>query len=291
MSFVLVSSSDVRVVCSDSAGCVSVLSLAEGTLSALSQWKAHDFEAWISAFSYWDVQLVYSGKNLLYVSDLMYVCICKVTVNFRNCMGVSTPGGDDCKLKGWDLRVGPSRPTFTSEKLVLMLASLAFIWNVHLGQVWWQFLACSLKGTQWVCAAFTATHIGNTSWLQAGTCPSVYHSICGNLTLWPLVLNSKLHNSQSCEYKSCVLGFSSGSYDEHVLLWDGRNMQQPLSESTMGGGVWRLKWHPTHQHLLLAACMHNDFHILNCQQALGEYKGEMNKETLTQNSKYEVWRL
>uniref|UniRef100_A0A3Q3IFF8 Diphthamide biosynthesis 7 n=1 Tax=Monopterus albus TaxID=43700 RepID=A0A3Q3IFF8_MONAL len=141
-------SSDVRVVCSDSAGCVSVLSLAEGTLTALSQWKAHDFEAWISAFSYWDMQLVYSG-------------------------------GDDCILKGWDLRVGPSCPTFTSKR----------------------------------------------------------HSM--------------------------------GEFCMQVLLWDGRNMRQPLSESAMGGGVWRLKWHPAHQHLLLAACMHNGFHVLNCQEALG----------------------
>lgn len=65
MSPVCVSSSDVRVVCSDSAGCVSVLSLAEGALTSLSRWKAHDFEAWISAFSYWDTQLVYSGNTPL----------------------------------------------------------------------------------------------------------------------------------------------------------------------------------------------------------------------------------
>ncbi|XP_029294636.1 diphthine methyltransferase isoform X3 [Cottoperca gobio] len=152
------SSSDVRVVCSDSAGCVSVLSLAEGALVALSQWKAHDFEAWISAFSYWDTQLVYSG-------------------------------GDDCKLKGWDLRAGPSCPTFTSKR----------------------------------------------------------HSMG-------------------------VCSIHSNPHREHILA-TARNMRQPLSESPVGGGVWRLKWHPTHQHLLLAACMHNDFHILNCQQAF-EGSGE-----------------
>ncbi|KAK5870481.1 hypothetical protein PBY51_003423 [Eleginops maclovinus] len=156
-------SSDVRVVCSDSAGCVSVLSLAEGALVSLSQWKAHDFEAWISAFSYWDTQLVYSG-------------------------------GDDCKLRGWDLRAGPACPTFTSKRHSMGVCSIHS--NPHR-----EHILATATMSRFCCG-------------MAGT--------CGSLSV--------------------------------RLRW--------------GGGVWRLKWHPTHEQLLLAACMHKDFHILHCQQAL-----------------------
>jgi diphthamide biosynthesis protein 7 len=56
----------------------------------------------------------------------------------------------------------------------------------------------------------------------------------------------------------------TGSYDEYLRVWDMRSMAKPVNEKSLnlGGGVWRIKYHPSIADVILAACMHNGFAIV-----------------------------
>ncbi|KZT65138.1 WD40 repeat-like protein [Daedalea quercina L-15889] len=55
-----------------------------------------------------------------------------------------------------------------------------------------------------------------------------------------------------------------GSYDNTVRLFDVRKPLVPLTQADVGGGAWRVKWHPSPERKsdLLVACMHDGFKVV-----------------------------
>ncbi|KAH9049337.1 WD-40 repeat-containing protein [Lactarius hengduanensis] len=102
-----------------------------GQLSITSAWAAHAHEPWCVAWNYWDTNVIYSG-------------------------------GDDLRLKVWDIRQGFDQPIITNK-----------------------------------------SH------------PNIEHLI------------------------------AVGSYDCTVRLFDTRKPLTPLAQADVGGGAWRVKWHPS----------------------------------------------
>ncbi|XP_024085455.1 diphthine methyltransferase isoform X2 [Cimex lectularius] len=70
-----VHTSDAHIVTSDSKGFIHLLNFDSGNINIVDSWSLHKFEAWISAFNYWNTNIFFTG-------------------------------GDDCLLKCFDKRIG-----------------------------------------------------------------------------------------------------------------------------------------------------------------------------------------
>lgn len=83
--------------------------------------------------------------------------------------------------------------------------------------------------------------------------------------------NSKVHTMGVC----CITKnpndpntLLTGSYDEHLRIWDVRSISRPVNERSicLHGGVWRIKYHPIIPGIVLTACMHNGFAVVDVKQ-------------------------
>ncbi|KAI4456834.1 diphthine methyltransferase [Holotrichia oblita] len=72
---------------------------------------------------------------------------------------------------------------------------------------------------------------------------------------------TSIHSNAKIEYL-----LATGSYDSNLRLWDIRNIKRPKNEFKMVETLWRLKWNPRNEHLLLAACMLGGVHIINTRE-------------------------
>ena len=79
--------------------------------------------------------------------------------------------------------------------------------------------------------------------------------------------------------------FAAGSYDEYVRLYDSRMTREPLGKVHVGGGVWRIKWHPLcddpeggSSNKLLVAAMHGGCRVINCHGLSGHVDDRDNSE-------------
>lgn len=46
-------------------------------------------------------------------------------------------------------------------------------------------------------------------------------------------------------------------------VFDDRNMREPCATMDLGGGVWRVKWHPAHANMVSIAAMRGGAHVLS----------------------------
>ncbi|XP_078445290.1 transducin/WD40 repeat-like superfamily protein isoform X2 [Wolffia australiana] len=92
--------------------------------------------------------------------------------------------------------------------------------------------------------------------------------------LSPVFKDSTSHKMGVCSISSSKFDehqLLTGSYDEFLRVWDLRALSRPVCRVSLGlgGGVWRVKPNKEVPGLVLAACMHNGFAIVEVSEDKG----------------------
>lgn len=69
----------------------------------------------------------------------------------------------------------------------------------------------------------------------------------------------------------------SGGYDDMLKMWDLRHMRNAVEEVNVGGGVWRIQWHPRRKDVALVAAMYDGAKVVKVGEegmidVVAEYK-------------------
>ncbi|QRW19017.1 Helicase associated domain (HA2) [Rhizoctonia solani] len=82
----------------------------------------------------------------------------------------------------------------------------------------------------------------------------------------PIFVNKRFEAGVTCVQTHPFIEnlMAVGSYDNTVRIFDSRKMTTSLVEVGVGGGAWRVKWHPsdTRKNELLVACMYDGFKVI-----------------------------
>jgi diphthamide biosynthesis protein 7 len=73
-------------------------------MTVAENWHAHDYEPWAAAWNYWDTNVLFSGSLTNAIATRIYAEM------------IPLIGGDDLKMKGWDVRQGFDCPIFENRR-------------------------------------------------------------------------------------------------------------------------------------------------------------------------------
>ncbi|XP_044253091.1 diphthine methyltransferase isoform X2 [Tribolium madens] len=109
-------SDEPEIVVSDSKGAIHRFKLRNSELIKAESWHGHEFEAWISAFYYWDPNIVFSGDDCRFLKFDKRVGLEPLSCNKSHEAGVTSmhsnaqkeyilaTGSYDANARLWDIR-------------------------------------------------------------------------------------------------------------------------------------------------------------------------------------------